>query len=156
MTYIHAPSMIEIGFSRHKKFGLFASFELSFICQSHVIIGLILWRKFRYLGSVPWFTGFIFNNCLLRWRQTLSPFSKLLLVSSCFLFSMASKILYCMASCFCMTCFIRPSKNSIILPVVLWPPLDDCLLRLRLVPAMLDGSSLSSSSSSSSSWKPWE
>jgi hypothetical protein len=62
-----------------------------------------------------------------------------------------------MTSCLCITCFIRFSKNSIILRVPeLLPALDDPRLRLRLLPT-LDGSpSRLSSSSSSSSSEPGE
>lgn len=74
-----------------------------------------------------------------------------LIILSRSLFSMTSKKLCCMASCFCITCFIRPSKNAIIL----WL-LDVCLFRLRLrprllVPAVLDGCPSKSITSSSSS-----
>lgn len=72
-----------------------------------------------------------------------------LIIRSCSLFSIVSKNFCCIASCLCITCFINPSKNFIILPP--FSEIGDPLLRLRLS-VVLDGCPSNSSSSSSSSY----
>lgn len=77
-----------------------------------------------------------------------------LIILSCSLFSMVSRNLCCIISCFSITCFIRLSKKSIIRRLLLLP-LDEPLFRLRRkrLLSALDGSpcNISSSSCSSSS-----